>query len=153
VASLNLLANTLLAQGNTEAGLDILAKLAEMQPDSPVALGRLGAGQLMAGQRSSGVESLEAALAIDPQFEQAEILVVLNYLQEKEYEKAVASAEAFRDRNPDSAQPLNLLGRVYLVTGQVDKARQGYLDALRIDPAYGKARLCRGEVPLRRGVG
>lgn len=139
VASMNLLANSLLAQGNTEAGLELLAKVAELQPDSSIALGRLAAGRLLAGDQYMGVWQLEEALAIDPGFEQAEILLVLNFVRQKDYSKALAAAEAYRQRNPNNTRPLNLLGRVYLAQRQKPKARQAFLDVLEIEPAEATA--------------
>ena len=59
-----------------------------MQPDSSVAQVRLGAGLLLGGEQSGGVEKLEQALELDPSFQQADILIALNYVQQGEFEKA-----------------------------------------------------------------
>ena len=59
VVALNTLSAALLAQGKTDEGLDLLARVAELQPDSAMAQTRLGAGLLAAGQGGVGVEHLQ----------------------------------------------------------------------------------------------
>ncbi|MBK6281010.1 MAG: PEP-CTERM system TPR-repeat protein PrsT [Gammaproteobacteria bacterium] len=134
VAALNLLASALLGQGKTDEGLDLLAKVAEVQPESALAQTRLAAGLLATGQGAVGEEHLRKALELDPGFHQADVLLVLNELRQKDIAGALEAAEDFRDRNPDAATPYNVLGRVYLAANDVPKARSAFLKALEIAP-------------------
>lgn len=133
VDAMNLLAATLLRQGKTDEGIDLLTQVVELQPDSPVAQMRLGAG-LLAGGEQSGVEYVESALSLNPDYEQADILLVLNFLRQNDIDRALQSALAYRDRKPDVATPYNLLGRVYLAAKKDKEARESFEKARDIAP-------------------
>ncbi len=133
VDAMNLLAATLLRQGKTDEGIELLTKVAELQPDSPVAQMRLGAGMLAGGEQT-GVQYIESALSLNPDYEQADILLVLNFLRENDIGRALSSAQAFRDRQPDIATPYNLLGRVYSAAKNDKKARESFEKARSIAP-------------------
>ena len=133
-AALNLLASALLGQGKTDEGLDLLAKVAEVQPESAAAQTRLAAGLLATGQGAVGEEHLRKALELDPKFQQADVLLVMNALRQKDIAGAIKAAEDFRERNPDAVTPYNVLGRVYLAANDPSKARASFLKALEIAP-------------------
>ncbi len=111
----------------------MLAGLAELQPDSAEAQVRLGAGLLMQGENGAAIEHIETALELDPEFQQADILLVFNHLRKKEYDAAIEAAKAYATRNPVSVTPYNLMGRVYLEAGEADIARNAFTDALKVD--------------------
>lgn len=133
VGALNLMANAFLRDGKTDDGITLLTKVAELQPDSPVAQIRLGAGLLVTGNGGDAERHIETALELNPEYQQADILLVLNHLQSRDYEAAIAAAEAYRSRNPISMTPLNLLGRVYQQAGQHDNAKQAFERVLAQD--------------------
>ncbi len=132
--ALNILANALLGQGNTDEAIELLSKVAVLHPESATAQVRLGAGLLLAGEQDSGVEHIATAIQLDPKFQQADILLVFNHLQRKEYEQALKAAESYRDRNPDSSAPYNLIGRVYLAQEQEQAAENAFEKARSITP-------------------
>lgn len=134
VVALNLLSNALLKQGKTDEAIELLQKVASLQPNSPVAQLRLGTGLLAVGEQITGVEHIETALGLDPQFQQADILLILNFLKQKDLEKALAAAQAYRDRNPDHSTPYNLIGRIYLASGQLEQAEKTFSQALDLVP-------------------
>ncbi len=135
IAALNLMANALLADGRVDEGIALLARVAALQPDSPVAQVRLGASLLAGGKEEDAVRHIEAALELDPRYQQADILLVLNHLQKKDYPAAIDAAEAFRRRNLTNLTSYNLLGRVYLEAGQPAEARESFEKALTLDRA------------------
>ncbi len=132
--ALNILANALLGQGKTDEAIELLSKVAVLHPESATAQVRLGAGLLLAGEQDSGVEHIATAIQLDPKFQQADILLVFNHLHRKEYEQAMKAAEAYRDRNPDSSAPYNLIGRVYLAQKQEQAAVDAFEKARSIAP-------------------
>ena len=134
VDALNLAANALLREGKTDEGITLLSQVAQLQPDSPVAQVRLGAGMLIAGHGEDAAQHMETALALDPEFQQADILLVLHHMQRKDYPAAIQAGEAYKARNLVSVTPYTLLGRVYLEAGQKDKARESLEGALSLDP-------------------
>ena len=131
--AMNLLANALLRQGKTDEAIDLLSEVAELEPNSSAAQMRLGAGMLAGGEQA-GVEYIESALRLNPDAQQGEILLVLNYLRENELDKALQAAEAYRDRQPDIATPYNLLGRVHMTAERGQKAREVFQKARAVAP-------------------
>ncbi len=133
VDALNLTANALLRMGKTDEGIALLSRVATLQPDSPVAQVRLGAGLLIAGQEADATQHMETALELNPEFQQADILLVLNQLQKRDFPAAIKAAEAYQRRHLTSITPHNLLGKVYQEAGQPDAARASYQRALTLD--------------------
>jgi putative PEP-CTERM system TPR-repeat lipoprotein len=134
VVALNLLANALMNLGKMDEAIKLLTKVAELKPDSPGAQMRLGAGLMGAGDQESGMEHVASAIQLNPKFQQADILIVLNHLRQKQFGQALEAAEAYRERNPDSAAPYNLIGRVHLANNKVAEAEKAFDKALSIAP-------------------
>lgn len=134
IDALNMLASASLALGKGSEGVDLLLKVVELQPSSVAAQARLGAGFLAAGDEDLGIATLKDLLATDPGYEQADILIVLNYLRTRQIEEAVGAAEDYRDRNPESTTSYNLLGRAYVLAGRRDDALAAFQKALRLRP-------------------
>jgi len=134
MVALNLLASALLKQNKWDEAIVLLEKAASLQPNSAVTQLRLGVGLLAAGRQTKGIEHIEAALELDPQLQQAYILLVQNYLNQKDFEKALAVAENYRDQLPESAAPYNLIGRIKLVSGQETDAAEAFTRAREMAP-------------------
>ncbi len=133
IESLNLMANALLHDGKTDQGIELLFKVAQLQPDSADAQTRLGAGLLMEGKNEDASKYMESALKLDPKFQQADILLVMNHLLKLDYEAAIKSALAYRQRNPLSATAWNILGRAYQAAGRAVQATEAFTSALALD--------------------
>ena len=135
VGALNLMANALIREGKTNEGIELLSRVATLQPDSPVAQVRLGAGLLMGGQGDAAEQHMETALELNPEFQQADILLVLNHMQKGDFPAAIAAAQAYQRRHLTSVTPYNLLGKVYQQAGQPEEARAAFQRALTLDAA------------------
>lgn len=135
IDALNLSANALLGEGKTNEGIALLSRVAALEPESPVAQVRLGAGLLMGGKGSDATQHIEAALELNPEFQQADILMVLNQLQKRDYPAAIAAALEYQRRHLTDVAPYNLLGKVYLEAGQREEARAAFLQALALESA------------------
>ena len=133
VDALNLVSSALLKEGKTSEAITLLARVAELQPDSAEAKVRLGAGMLMGGKGDDAVQPIQTALDINPNLPMADILLVLNYVQKKEFPAAIKAAQAYQRANPDAAAPYNLLGRVYQEAGKPDQARKAFHKSLALD--------------------
>jgi putative PEP-CTERM system TPR-repeat lipoprotein len=133
IDALNLTASALLQEGNTSEAIELLNKVATLQPDSAEAQVRLGAGMLAGGKGDDAMQPIQTALQMDPNIPMADILLVLNHMQNKDYPAAIAAAEDYKNRNADSVAPRNLLGRVYREAGQPEKAREAFEGALALD--------------------
>ncbi len=135
VDALNLSANALLRDGKTNEGIELLSRVAELQPDSPVAQVRLGAGLFIGGQGDAAGQHMETALELNPEFQQADILLVLSHLQKRDFPAAIEAAKAYQRRHLTSVTPYNLLGKVYWDAGQPEEAKASFERALALDKA------------------
>jgi cellulose synthase operon protein C len=133
IAALNLTTNALLREGKIDEGLELLSRLVQLQPDSAEAQARLGAALVLGGKGEVALEHIETALKLDPEFELADILLVRNHLQERDFPAAIAAAEAYRGRHPTSVTPYNLLASVYREAGDPKKAQEALRGALALD--------------------
>ncbi|MBQ0720355.1 MAG: PEP-CTERM system TPR-repeat protein PrsT [Gammaproteobacteria bacterium] len=131
--AMNLLANALMRQGKTDEAIDLLSEVAELEPASPQAQMRLGAGMLASGEQA-GVEYIESALRLNPDNQQGEVLLVLNYLRQNKLDEALQAAEAYRDRQPDIATAHNLVGRVHMAAKRINKAQEAFQKAREVAP-------------------
>jgi len=135
-AALNLLANALLKQGKSEEAVKLLERVAELNPDSSSSKIRLGVGLLAKGDNTASIAQIESALALSSsKNSQAYAMLVLNHLQKSEFDQAIKAAKDFRNEAPESVAPYNLLGKVYLVIGEQNKALEAFTKALEIKPA------------------
>ncbi|WP_162846157.1 XrtA/PEP-CTERM system TPR-repeat protein PrsT [Seongchinamella sediminis] len=149
IGALNLMANALLLDGKADQGLDLLARIAELQPDSPEAQVRLAL--MTPGTPEEAGRHLEAALAIDPEFQQAEILLVMNELRNENFEGAVAAAKAYQESHPNKVLAYNLLGRAYLAAERTGEASDAFAGALELAPGDPAANLSLGKMSLDSG--
>ena len=133
-AALNILATALFNQDKTEAAIEILARIAKLEPDSPEAQTRLGEAFFSTGERASGQEHLDKALQLDPDYAQADVLLVLDHLGNKDYGLAIKAAEDYQKKDPEIVTPYNLIGRIYLESGQPAEAKTAFEKARSVSP-------------------
>ncbi|MCP4090967.1 MAG: PEP-CTERM system TPR-repeat protein PrsT [Gammaproteobacteria bacterium] len=132
--AMNILATTLLKQGKIDESIDLLNKVVALNPDSPDAQMRLGVGLMISGDDAAGEEHLSTATNLDKTNKRGQIVLILNYLRQKQFERAREAAEQYRDRFSDEAMSYTVLGRVYQLTGKKQEALQAFGTALMIDP-------------------
>ena len=72
---------------------------------------------------------------------QADLLLVQAYLQQKDYDKAIAAATTLTGKHPNDPVAHNLLGSAYLAKGEDGKARGEFEQALKLDPNLSPAAL------------
>ncbi|MCB1704566.1 MAG: PEP-CTERM system TPR-repeat protein PrsT [Halioglobus sp.] len=132
--ALNLMAKALLLDGKTDQALRMLQTLQQIAPDSAVANFNLGAGLVLSGESEAANRQLEAALALDPSLEQADILQVLNLSDAQDHKGAIAAAQDYAERHPQSTQAHSLLGQMYLADEQLDSATAAFNKALALAP-------------------
>ncbi|MEC5161319.1 MULTISPECIES: XrtA/PEP-CTERM system TPR-repeat protein PrsT [unclassified Janthinobacterium] len=111
-------------------------KASALAPDAPALRTALGVSRLGLGENGRAIAELERAAALDGKQSQAGVMLVMTLLRDKEYDKALAAAEAMVQQQ--GANPLvhNLKGGVYLAKRDLAAARVAFEQALRADPAY-----------------
>ncbi len=140
-SAMNILATALLKQGKTDESIDLLSKVVELNPDSPQAQMRLGVGLMISGDDSTGEDHLSIAANLDKSNKRGRIVLILNYLRQKQFDRAREAAKEYKNLFPDEAMSYSVLGRVYMLTGKKQEAQIAYTNALRVEPGNPSASL------------
>ncbi|MGD2116767.1 MAG: PEP-CTERM system TPR-repeat protein PrsT [Chromatiales bacterium] len=117
-----LLAEAYMRQGKTAQAIELLSKLAEQYPESPDIQTSLGIGLLRQGSEASGFQALKTALQKDPEYQQADIALVLYHIGKKDFNRALTAAKDFVRRHEDSVVAHNLLAQSYLMSSMESEA-------------------------------
>ena len=72
-------------------------------------------------------------------------------INDGDYDVAIKTLTGLREEKPNNADILNLLGYVYRKTGNFDRARGYYLQALAAEPEHRGANAYMGELYLETG--
>jgi len=134
VEALNLFANILMKRGASDEAISILARVVALEPDSPSALSRLGSGLLVGGREDEGIQYVESALEVDADYYQADTVLVLHYLHNNNFDKALLASNRYVERNPENSTSHNLLARVYLSMGRDAEAVASFSRARLLSP-------------------
>ncbi len=134
VDALNLLATALLKQGKTEEGVDLVARVAQLRPDSADAQSRLGAVLMGSGEVAGGMQHFETAMAIDPQLQRTDVLLISALMQQQNYDAALDAIDSFEKKNPGEIAAPTMRGSVYLKAGKIAEAEQAFAAVLEVSP-------------------
>lgn len=96
----------------------------------------LGLSKMGLGQSAGAVAELEMATNLDTKSPQAGVLLIMTHMRLKEFDKALAAANALEKEQPDNVLVQNLKGGIYLEKNDVAGARTSFQKALSIEPAY-----------------
>jgi putative PEP-CTERM system TPR-repeat lipoprotein len=137
VSALNLMAGAQLLNNQADLGLLLYARISALNPSTTVAQMPLSEGVLTAGLglAADAAGDLENRLNNQPEFPRKDVLLALAHLQRKEYAQAIAAAESYMWRASEKTAPYNVIGNIYLSTGQLEQAAESYRKALLRDPA------------------
>jgi putative PEP-CTERM system TPR-repeat lipoprotein len=110
-------------------------KAAALQPENAgirtqLAKARLGQGDPRA------LDDLRAASAMDATWQGADSALILDQIRNRQFDAALQSIATLEKKAPDSPQPWNFRGLVYLSQQDFPKARENFEKALKLDPAY-----------------
>ena len=134
VQALSLLGVAAVRQGKTEEGVAYLSKVSALDPQSAATRMQLGMSLVLGGKATQGIQELKAAVDLDPEFRQADLLIALTYLQQRDFNAALEVAERWRTKDSKDPMPLNLTGLVHLGQAQPDQARAAFTEALKLAP-------------------
>lgn len=146
-----LFGSALLQARDVERGNEMLARAAELDPGMAAIKAQLALGELAAGKIDSAVANLRAAADIGSGMTQADTLLIMTLLQSKRFDEAIEAAKNLATKTPDSPLPENLMGVGELGKENPVAARQHFLRALEIDPAFTTAALNLAELDIRAG--
>ena len=134
IETLEMLANAAAPQGKTKESISYLQRVVEQRGDAGYAHLNLGLGLLMSGDEESATKAFQKAVELSEKVGFAEQTLFRSFLANREFDKAIALAEKLRDANPGNYLPLNYLGLAYMLSGDLDKARLAFGEALQLAP-------------------
>ncbi len=111
-------------------------RASDIEPKNAMLHTALSMSKLGQGQNARAVAELEMATKLDPKSSQAGILLVMTHLRLKEYDKALAAANALEKVYPDNPLVQNLKGGIYLGKNDRSNARASFEKALSLQPDY-----------------
>lgn len=116
--------------------VDYLERAASAAPTSGSIRTQLGRARLAAGQGERAIADLESAARLDVGSSQADALLLLTYLNRKEYARALAQAAILIGKKPDDPLSHNLEGVVRAGMGDEPGARAAFEKSLALDAGY-----------------
>ena len=122
--------------GDNTKGSEFIARAVELDPDQALLRTQLAVGRIATGDTASAITQLESAVALGQDVVQADVLLVLSYLNKKEFDKAIAASEALEQRMADSPIPYNLSGLAFLAQRKFEAAGERFHLALEKDPKF-----------------
>lgn len=126
-----LLGSAYLRNGDSDKAMKYLEQAAQGAPGLAEVRAQLAIGQLLQNDPAQAVGSLQAAVGIDKDLVQSDILEILLHIKNKAYDKAQLAAQAFIAKHPDQPVGYNLLGAVQLGRKDLAAARSAFERALQ----------------------
>jgi len=148
---LSLLGSAYLSHGDTTKGLEYLEQAIAIAPDIAGIRTQLAIGQLAQGDVEQGISELQSAVDLGQGLVQADILLVMAYLQRKEFDQALTATDTLAGKMPDSPVPLNLKGAALLGTEDRAAAKQAFEAALKLQPEFLPAHFNLAQLDLMDG--
>lgn len=148
---LSLLGSAYLSQGDTTKGIEYLEQAAVIAPDVAGIRAQLAIGQLAQGDVEQGISELQSAIDLDQDLLQADVLLVMTYLQRKDFDHALTATDTLAEKMPDSPVPLNLKGAALLGKEDRAAAKQAFEAALKLQPEFLPAHLNLAQLDLMNG--
>lgn len=110
-------------------------KAAALQPENAAIRTQLAKARLAQGD-DRALDDLRAASAMDAHWQGADRTLILDQIRNRQFDAALQSIAALEKKSPDSPQPWNLRGLVYLSQQNFPKARESFEHALKLDPVH-----------------
>ena len=136
-----LLGSAYMLAGDQEQGQEWFIKAVEASPEVAALRTELAITLLAGGETDKAITELRSAVDLGQDTLQADVLLVLAHLKNKEPDQALEASEALKRRMPDSPIAHNLTGLALLAKGDGQEARAQFRKALDLDPEFVTAAL------------
>ena len=134
-ALLRVLGEAYLASGDTAQAAHAYEKANSIDHDIGSEV-RLAQVRFAGGDTDRAFQDLEQLSAEDKEGIQPDLALFFNHLRRREYDKALAAADAVAKKEPKSPVPYNLRGLVALAKRDLKTARGYFEKALEVNPSY-----------------
>jgi len=133
--SLAVLAQAHMTLGETDLAATYMAKAVEQNPEAADLRVGLASTLSKKGERAQAIAQLETAIHLDPGMVDADVLLIQNFIREKQFDKALSAVESLEKKQPKNLNTFILKGAVYLGKNDFANARKSFEQALELDPA------------------
>ena len=120
-------------QGDTNSALDMFREANKLAPDNAKIKAQLGIIKLKNNDKT-GIKELEQAIALDPEFQPANIALAMNYLKNNDVQKAIDLAESWLIKSPNNVSALILRGNIAIKSSTPSDAVVFFKKALNTSP-------------------
>lgn len=136
--------------GNTEFAYEVVGELTKQHPDESVVffVQALLAGQL--GKQDEGIENVNVALALQPDWDKALVLHAQFTLEKGEYALARQDLEKILKKTPDNVRMQKMLAHVLIKEKNLDGALEIYQQILNKDENDGDTQFSKALVYLQQ---
>lgn len=133
----NLFGGAYMAAAEFNKAGDYFEKAVATDPDAPATRAQLGLARLLARESEAAVTELGSAARLDLKGEtQADMLLVIAYIDRREFDKALVAATALERKQPNNPAVFNLKGGAFLGKNDSANARKSFEQALKLNPGY-----------------
>ncbi|GAB4439255.1 MAG: hypothetical protein OHK0026_05010 [Rhodocyclaceae bacterium] len=143
---LSVAASAYMLAGDAKQATALFEKSARLAPKDAKKRTGLALAHFAGGEAARAVQDLEAASAADTSRVDADVLLVLQHLRTKQFDKALEAAAVIERKMPDSPATHNLKGQVLSAAGK--PARAAFERALQLRPDFVPALLNLGRIDL-----
>ena len=148
---LTLAAEAYLGTQDTAKAAEYFEKALKIAPKSAEVRTALGLTRLVAGESVQGMAELESATELDSRQNNADTLLILNYLNAREYDKALAAVSRLEKKLPNNPVASNFRGVAYAGKKDFANARKSFEQALALLPIYEAAASNLAQLDLQDG--
>jgi len=124
-----------LQSGDAKKAEEYFAKALKLDPDNAAKRTALAVTHLSGSQSAAAFDELQSIASTDKGIT-ADLALISAHLRRREFDKALAAVDRLQAKQPDKPAAANLRGRIHLARKDNAAARQGFEQALKIDPSY-----------------
>ena len=128
---------------------EYLQQASALGPDNPDVRTRLGVSRLALGETARAAAEFESAVNLDRGLSQADTLLVMTYLRQRKFDRALETSLRLQKKHPENPVIANLLGGAYLGKNDLANARKSFERALSLQPDYLPAAMLLSRLDLR----
>jgi putative PEP-CTERM system TPR-repeat lipoprotein len=132
----NLLGSAYMALGKGEAAVNEFDRAIELNPRLIDAHIKKGAFNLLSGNAGKAEQEFVDAVEIAPDLLNSRIVLARYYIKIRRYKDAVKTLEEGLRGNPQDALLYNMIGMVYLRSGDMDKASENFERSIDVNPGF-----------------
>ena len=128
-----------------------LAKVKELKPDLGIADTQLAQSYLATGMPGKAIKHLLTASAAEYDPTVVGLLLVESYIKSGEMDKGTSVAKNLAENMPDNANIQHHLGYIYQISGEIEKAKHQFEQALAIEPNHTKSIVSLANLDYQKG--